>query len=126
MQHLNYKKHNNIIIPGNGGIPPWVLHQWIGSQVRLKPPSSWFEDDSFLGFSLFFLYVKENHLALPGDPLDHSTNELWAIFYPKNAIPEKYDRNQPPYFLDTFHSIERFTHPLTPYQEVRSSADIHP
>ncbi|WJZ87743.1 hypothetical protein VitviT2T_007099 [Vitis vinifera] len=39
----NWKKGKVIIIPGNGGIPGWVLHQEIGSQVRIELPLNWYE-----------------------------------------------------------------------------------
>ena len=94
MQHWNYKLRTTIIIPGNGGIPSWVLHQGIGSQVRIEPPSNWFEDDQFLGFAFFLLYHS--------DPLN-VPDLLLVSFYTKNAIRENYCRNQPPYFLDPLH-----------------------
>ncbi|RVW11999.1 TMV resistance protein N [Vitis vinifera] len=71
-EHLNCKEGKMILIVGNGGIPGWVLHQEIGSQVRIEPPLNWYEDDHFLGFAFFTLY--QNYcpsrfsLRLRGDP----------------------------------------------------------
>ncbi|WJZ87726.1 hypothetical protein VitviT2T_007087 [Vitis vinifera] len=137
----NWKKGKVIIIPGNGGIPGWVLHQEIGSQVRIELPLNWYEDDHFLGFAFFFLYHKGNHFEVPyyfdltlhGDSdevVDHLSmdslrkcheingnvsDELWVTLYPKNAIPNKYHRNQPWHFLAAFDFSTRMngevTHP---------------
>ncbi|KAL6342811.1 hypothetical protein AAG906_016646 [Vitis piasezkii] len=137
----NWKKGKVIIIPGNGGIPGWVLHQEIGSQVRLELPLNWYEDDHFLGLAFFFLYHKGNHFEVPyyfdltlhGDSdevVDHLSmdslckcheingdvsDELWVTLYPKNAIPNKYHRNQPWHFLAAFDFSTRIngevTHP---------------
>ncbi|KAL6343117.1 hypothetical protein AAG906_019660 [Vitis piasezkii] len=137
----NCKKGKVIIIPGNGGIPGWVLHQEIGSQVRLELPLNWYEDDHFLGLAFFFLYHKGNHFEVPyyfdltlhGDSdevVDHLSmdslckcheingdvsDELWVTLYPKNAIPNKYHRNQPWHFLAAFDFSTRIngevTHP---------------
>ncbi|KAL6343114.1 hypothetical protein AAG906_018952 [Vitis piasezkii] len=126
---------------GNGGIPGWVLHQEIGSQVRLELPLNWYEDDHFLGLAFFFLYHKGNHFEVPyyfdltlhGDSDEvvdrlsmdslckcHEINgdvsdELWVTLYPKNAIPNKYHRNQPWHFLAAFDFSTRMngevTHP---------------
>ncbi|WJZ87751.1 hypothetical protein VitviT2T_007106 [Vitis vinifera] len=137
----NWKKGKVIIIPGNGGIPGWVLHQEIGSQVRIELPLNWYEDDHFLGLAFFFLYHKGNHFEVPyyfdltlhGDSdevVDHLSmdslckcheingdvsDELWVTLYPKNAIPNKYHRNQPWHFLAAFDFSTRIngevTHP---------------
>ena len=128
MQHLNCKKRKMILILGNGGIPGWVLHQEIGSQVRIEPPLNWYEDDHFLGFALFTLFSDENRylygsqfsLRLRGDPdevvddhdirywctcdilNDYESDRLLVTLYPKNAIPNKYHRKQPWHFLADF------------------------
>ena len=122
-----------ILILGNGGIPGWVLHQEIGSQVRIEPPLNWYEDDHFLGLAFFFLYHKGNHFEVPyyfdltlhGDSdevVDHLSmdslckcheingdvsDELWVTLYPKNAIPNKYHRKQPWHFLAAFDFVTR-------------------
>ena len=141
MQHLNCKKGKMIINPGNGGIPGWVLHQDIGSQLRIELPLNWYEDNHFLGFAFFSLYHKENHfeaschfdLRLRGDPDEvvddlsisswckchefngDASDELWVTLYPKNAIPNKYHRKQPWHFLAAFDFSTRIngevTHP---------------
>ena len=81
-----------IIILGNGGIPGWVLHQEIGSQVRIEPPLNWYEDDHFLGFAFFTLYRDYAHCTIPsrfslrlrGDPDEvvgdcngHNDSRIW-------------------------------------------------
>ena len=113
----------------NGGIPGWVFHQEIGSQVRIEPPLNWYEDDYFLGFAFFTLFRDETlhclygsqfSLRLRGDPdevvddrdisfecacdsLDLDASDLlWVTLYPKNAIPTKYHRKQPWHFLAAF------------------------
>ena len=115
-----------IPILGNGGIPGWVLHQEIGSQVRIEPPLNWYEDDHFLGFAFFTLFRDENYclrysqfsLRLRGDPnevVDDRATRYWCTcdilyesdrllvnLYPKNAIPNKYHRKQPWHFLAAF------------------------
>ena len=105
MQHLNCDKHMRIIIPGNGGIPGWVLHQEIGSQVRIELPLNWYEDNHFLGFAFFYLYQKENHSEASCDASD----ELRVTLYPKNAIPKKYRDNQPRNFLAAFDFVTRIS-----------------
>ena len=121
-----------IVILGNGGIPGWVLHQEIGSQVRIEPPLNWYEDDHFPGFAFFTLYREGDclhrtpfSLRLRGDPdevLDGRTirfgctcdsfngdasGPLSVTLYPKNAIPNKYQRNQPWHFLVAFDFFPR-------------------
>ena len=117
-----------ILILGNGGIPGWVLHQEIGSQVRIEPPLNWYEDDHFLGFAFFTLFRDENRclygsqfsLRLRGDPDEvvddhdicylctcdilngYASDRLLVTLYPKNAIPNKYHRKQPWHFLAAF------------------------
>ena len=124
MQHLNCKEGKRVVILGNGGIPGWVIHQEIGSQVRIEPPLNWYEDDHFLGFAFFTLY--QNYcpsrfsLRLRGDPgevVDYrniwhwcscdkwngdASDRLWVTLYHKNAIPNKYHRKQPWHFLADF------------------------
>ena len=41
---------------GGNGIPGWVLHQEMGSQIRIELPMNWYEDDHFLGFGFFCLH----------------------------------------------------------------------
>ena len=118
-----------ILILGNGGIPGWVLHQEIGSQVRIEPPLNWYEDDHFLGFAFFTLFRDETlhclygsqfSLRLRGDPDEvvddhdicylctcdilngYASDRLLVTLYPKNAIPNKYHRKQPWHFLAAF------------------------
>ncbi|KAL6343091.1 hypothetical protein AAG906_018924 [Vitis piasezkii] len=99
-EHLNCKEGKMILILGNGGIPGWVLHQEIGSQVRIEPPL--------------------NCLRLRGDPDEvvddhdicyrctcdilngYASDQLLVTLYPKNAIPNKYHRKQPWHFLAAF------------------------
>ncbi|RVW82964.1 Disease resistance-like protein DSC1 [Vitis vinifera] len=99
-EHLNCKEGKMILILGNGGIPGWVLHQEIGSQVRIEPPL--------------------NCLRLRGDPDEvvddhdicylctcdilngYASDRLLVTLYPKNAIPNKYHRKQPWHFLAAF------------------------
>ncbi|KAL6343097.1 hypothetical protein AAG906_018933 [Vitis piasezkii] len=127
-EHLNCKEGKMILILGNGGIPGWVLHQEIGSQVRIEPPLNWYEDDHFLGFAFFTLFRDENRylygsqfsLRLRGDPDEvvddhdicyrctcdilngYASDRLLVTLYPKNAIPNKYHRKQPWHFLAAF------------------------
>ena len=109
----------------NGGIPGWVFHQEIGSQVRIEPPPNWYEDDHFLGFAFFTLYSycpspSQFSLRLRGDPDevvdDHdicylctcdifnidAPDRLLVTLYHKNAIPNKYHRQQPWHFQADF------------------------
>ena len=44
----------DVFIPGSSGIPEWVSHRNIGSEVRIELPMNWNEDSNFLGFALFF------------------------------------------------------------------------
>ncbi|WJZ87739.1 hypothetical protein VitviT2T_007097 [Vitis vinifera] len=126
-EHLNCKEGKMILILGNGGIPGWVLHQEIGSQVRIEPPLNWYEDDHFLGFAFFTLFRHENDflresqfsLRLRGDPDEvvddrviwllrscygncDALDRLLVTLYHKNAIPSKYHRKQPWHFLADF------------------------
>ncbi|KAJ9701111.1 hypothetical protein PVL29_006455 [Vitis rotundifolia] len=127
-EHLNCKEDKMILTLGNGGIPGWVLHQEIGSRVRIEPPLNWYEDDHFLGFAFFIHFHRENRfpirsqlsLRLRGDPdevvddhdircwcrcnlLDgYTSDRLWVALYSKNAIPNKYHRKQPWHFLVDF------------------------
>ncbi|KAL6342776.1 hypothetical protein AAG906_016610 [Vitis piasezkii] len=79
-EHLNCKESKMILILGNGGIPGWVLHQEIGSQVRIEPPLNclrlrgdpdevvddhdifyWCNCDSFNGYTsdrLYYINIK--------------------------------------------------------------------
>ena len=124
-----------ILILGNGGIPGWVLHQEIGSQVRIEPPLNWYEDDYFLGFAFFTLFRDETlhclygsqfSLRLRGDPDEvvddhdisywcncdsfngYTSDRLLVTLYHKNAIPNKYHRKQPWHFLADF--VPRYDH----------------
>lgn len=134
----NWKKGKTILILGNGGIPGWVLHQEIGSQVRIEPPLNWYEDDHFLGFAFFtlfrdesrYLYGSQFSLRLRGDPdevvddratryrctcdilNDYASDRLLVTLYPKNAIPSKYHCRQPWHFLADFVPMgnRRVTH----------------
>ena len=127
-----------IIIPGNGGIPGWVSHQEIGSQVRIELPLNWYEDNHILGFALFCLYHKESHFEAPyridlrlrddRNELVHvlsvswyecpeihcdASDGLWVTLYPKNAIPKKYHSNRPWNFLAVFDSSIRINDQFT-------------
>ena len=130
MQHWNYRPYKTMIIPENGGIPKWVLHQEIGSQVRTELPSNWYEDNHFLEFAFFYLYLNDNDFEAACDidsglhevdfdlRLGHdlelttwckcpkidgdATDRLWLTLYPKSDIPKKYHRNQPWNFLAVF------------------------
>ncbi|CBI17262.3 unnamed protein product, partial [Vitis vinifera] len=134
-EHLNCKESKMILILGNGGIPGWVLHQEIGSQVRIEPPLNWYEDDYFLGFAFFTLFRDETlhclygsqfSLRLRGDPDEvvddhdisywcncdsfngYTSDRLLVTLYHKNAIPNKYHRKQPWHFLADF--VPRYDH----------------
>ncbi|WJZ87731.1 hypothetical protein VitviT2T_007090 [Vitis vinifera] len=138
-EHLNCKKGKMIIISGDGGIPGWVLHQEIGSQVRIEPPLNWYEDNHFLGFAFFSIYHRGSYLDDPdhfylrlrGDPdeivddvsisswhnccqiNDDGSDQLWVALYPKNAIPNKYNRNQPWHFLAAIDVDSLINYPST-------------
>ena len=120
MQHWNYRPYKTMIIPENGGIPKWVLHQEIGSQVRTELHSNWYEDNHFLEFAFFYLYLNDNDFEAACDidsglhevdfdlRLGHdlelttwckcpkidgdATDRLWLTLYPKSDIvrPEKF------------------------------------
>ena len=61
MQELEYypvgRKEINVVIHGCFGIPEWIEHQNMGSEVTVELPLNWYEDDNFLGFAFFFHHV---------------------------------------------------------------------
>ncbi|KAL6316239.1 hypothetical protein AAG906_017786 [Vitis piasezkii] len=101
---------------GSNGIPRWVLHQEVGSQIRIELPMNCYHDDHFLGFGFFCLYepVVDLNLSLKFDEdLDekayaykgaswcecHDINssesdEVWVVYCPKIAIGDKLQANQ--------------------------------
>ncbi|KAJ9676054.1 hypothetical protein PVL29_024849 [Vitis rotundifolia] len=49
---------------GSNEIPEWVLHQEMGSQIRIELPMNWYQDDHFLGLAFFFLYPAMSHFLI--------------------------------------------------------------
>ncbi|KAL6326313.1 hypothetical protein AAG906_005507 [Vitis piasezkii] len=56
-------KWRSINLRGNG-IPRSVLHQKMGSQIRIELPMNWYEDDHFLGFGFFCLHHQSKKISL--------------------------------------------------------------
>ena len=52
-----WSKRVNIVIPGNNGIPKWISQQKKGSQITIELPMDWYQNNDFLGFALYFVYV---------------------------------------------------------------------
>ncbi|KAL6316718.1 hypothetical protein AAG906_019649 [Vitis piasezkii] len=50
MQKLLENIAFSIVFPGSG-IPEWIRHQHVGSSIKIKLPTDWYNDD-FLGFAL--------------------------------------------------------------------------
>ena len=108
------------------------------SQVRIEPPLNWYEDNHFLGFAFFSIYHRgaylddpdHFYLRLRGDPdeivddfsisswhnccqINDGSDQLWVALYPKNAIPNKYNRNQPGHFLAAIDVDSLINYPST-------------
>ncbi|KAJ9671298.1 hypothetical protein PVL29_027333 [Vitis rotundifolia] len=76
--------------PTSNGIPGWVLHQEMGSQIRIELPMNWYEDDDFLGFAfsffIFFPYVTAMRLMV--------VRMKCGLYCPKTAIRDKFHSDQ--------------------------------
>lgn len=60
-----------VFIPGRSGIPEWISHKSMGCEITIEIPKNWYEDDSFLGFALFFHHVP---LDDDDDEYDHKNH----------------------------------------------------
>ncbi|KAL6316811.1 hypothetical protein AAG906_021111 [Vitis piasezkii] len=51
------RKGIDIVIPGSNGILDWIRHHVKGSQITIKLPMNWYQNDDFLGLALYSVYV---------------------------------------------------------------------
>ncbi|KAL6318142.1 hypothetical protein AAG906_035647 [Vitis piasezkii] len=51
------EKGIDIVIPGSNGILDWIRHHVKGSQITIKLPMNWYQNDDFLGLALYSVYV---------------------------------------------------------------------
>ena len=99
---------------GGNGIPGWVLHQEMGSQIRIELPMNWYEDDHFLGFGFFCLHhqSKEISLYLKFDEGEYAydgakifcsacheingseSDQVLLVYYPKISFRDEFHSNQ--------------------------------
>ena len=117
-EHVMYRHEWRIIKLGSIGIPAgWVQHQDMGIEIRIELPMNWYQDDHFLGFGFFCVHQSvsygnfvvldlvfgERHsfsdeLCLPyyeyHGKHGSKSDEVWLLYYPKIAIPDKYHCNQ--------------------------------
>ena len=77
-----------IIIPGNNGIPGWISEQKKGSQITIKLPIDWYQNNDFLGFALYSVVVSmDSHrlkyeLNFHADPsilVDDPSIRHWSV-----------------------------------------------
>ncbi|XP_034680298.1 disease resistance protein RPV1-like [Vitis riparia] len=98
---------------GGNGIPGWVLHQEMGSQIRIELPMNWYEDDHFLGFGFFCLHHQSKLIGLyfkfdegeyAYDAVElfcsdcHEINgsesdEVLLVYYPKISFRDEFHSN---------------------------------
>ncbi|KAL6327245.1 hypothetical protein AAG906_016672 [Vitis piasezkii] len=104
-----------INLRGNG-IPRWVLHQEMGSQIRIELPMNWYEDDHFLGFGFYCLHHQSKLLSLslkfdeeeyakdvikfiPGacyhchEINDSESDQVLLVYYPKISFRDEFHSN---------------------------------
>lgn len=107
----------SIVMPGSCGIPEWIKHQKMGSEVTIELPMNWHEDKNLLGFVLCSLYVPAKdelagcsvtcELIINGDHFESlffsshcdcyesdASDQVWLLYYPKIGIPARYCSNQ--------------------------------
>lgn len=109
----------NIFMPGSCGIPEWMKHQKMGSEVTIELPMNWHEDKNLLGFVLCSLYVPAKgkfeavvhnlvcKLIINGNHFEYlfinsycgchesdASDQVWLLYYPKIGIPARYRSNQ--------------------------------
>ncbi|KAL6318238.1 hypothetical protein AAG906_035746 [Vitis piasezkii] len=122
----------NIFMPGSCGIPEWIKHQKMGSEVTIELPMNWHEDKNLLGFVLCSLYVPAKdelkevkasyhlycQLIINGDHFESlffisfchcyesdASDQVWLLYYPKIGIPARYRSNQWRNLEVIFHNI---------------------
>ena len=98
---------------GGNGIPGWVLHQEMGSQIRIELPMNWYEDDHFLGFGFFCLHHQSEKidLCLKFDEEEYAYDEVeifcsdcheingsesdqvLLVYYPKISFRDEFHSN---------------------------------
>ncbi|XP_034676381.1 disease resistance protein RPV1-like [Vitis riparia] len=96
----------------SNGIPGWVLHQEMGSKIRIELPMNWYQDDHFLGFGFFCLYQPDmdlnSSLKFDEEAYDYmgapwcecywihgsESEEVWVVYYPKISIGDQFHSNQ--------------------------------
>ena len=113
-----WSKEITIFIPRNNGIPTWINHQKKGSEITIKLPENWWEDNDFLGFALCSVFVPR-HIGYEEYPCScelkfryfyfdllkfscsypccHNggeSNIVWVAYYPKVAIENKHWSNE--------------------------------
>ncbi|XP_034676940.1 disease resistance protein RPV1-like [Vitis riparia] len=117
--HFYDGKGISIFMPGSCGIPEWIKHQKMGSEVTIELPMNWHEDKNLLGFVLCSLYVPAKdelevaanlsvcELIINGNHFESlffssfcdcyvsdASDEVWLLYYPKIGIPARYRSNQ--------------------------------
>ncbi|WKA01442.1 hypothetical protein VitviT2T_019724 [Vitis vinifera] len=99
---------------GGNGIPRWVLHQEMGSQIRIELPMNWYEDNHFLGFGFFCLHHQSKNISLSlkfdeGECAynivqipcskchkinDSESDQVLLVYYPKISFRDAFHSNQ--------------------------------
>ena len=102
---------------GGNGIPRWVQHREMGSQIRIELPMNWYKDDHFNGFVFFCLHHQSkkfsislkfdegeyfnNVVKIPGSKCDHhheindsESNQVLLVYYPKISFSDQFPFNQ--------------------------------
>ncbi|RVW60149.1 TMV resistance protein N [Vitis vinifera] len=108
-----YYCETRVVIPGSRGIPEWISHKSMGSEITIDLPKNWYEDNNFLGFALFNHHVPLDYdhdllnptldlLMSHGNRFEYMHRiwfspedpELMVAYFPQIAISSKYRSNR--------------------------------